>query len=120
MALILTPSVPPVLRAMFTVPNLALENAMATRVFRAVRLGAIRNPTPTSTGLGYSSTPRARSNDAQQAPPSEYPLSPRIKPQASNHRVNITITQQTEVDREERSFTKPGTLDDDQFGGESV
>ncbi|EIM79593.1 uncharacterized protein STEHIDRAFT_19373, partial [Stereum hirsutum FP-91666 SS1] len=38
MALILTPSVPPVLRAMFTVPNLALENAMATRVFRAVRL----------------------------------------------------------------------------------
>ncbi|TDL21970.1 hypothetical protein BD410DRAFT_789054 [Rickenella mellea] len=43
MAMILSPSVPPVLRAILTVPNLALENAMACRVFRDVRFGLIRN-----------------------------------------------------------------------------
>ncbi|KAH8105157.1 hypothetical protein BXZ70DRAFT_998341 [Cristinia sonorae] len=34
MSLILTPSVPPILRAMFAIPNVALQNAMACRVYR--------------------------------------------------------------------------------------
>ena len=44
---IVTPSMlllstgPPVIHAMFTVPNLALENAMACRVFRKLKLGLI-------------------------------------------------------------------------------
>ena len=34
--------VPPVYQGMFTVPNVALESAMACRVFRGVRLGLIK------------------------------------------------------------------------------
>ncbi|CAL1702480.1 unnamed protein product [Somion occarium] len=41
MVVILTPSVPPVLRAMFAIPNVALQNAMACRVFRLIKLGMI-------------------------------------------------------------------------------
>ena len=41
MAMILTPSIPPVFRAMFTVPNIAIENAMACKVFRDIKLGII-------------------------------------------------------------------------------
>ncbi|EPQ51305.1 hypothetical protein GLOTRDRAFT_49043 [Gloeophyllum trabeum ATCC 11539] len=39
--MVLTPSVPAVYHAMFTVPNLALENAMAGRVFRQLKLGML-------------------------------------------------------------------------------
>jgi len=39
MALILTPSTSPLIRAMFPVPSKALENAMACRVFRDIKLG---------------------------------------------------------------------------------
>ena len=42
MVLILVPSVPPVLRAMFSIPNVALQNAMACRVFRQIKLGLLR------------------------------------------------------------------------------
>ncbi|TFK50407.1 hypothetical protein OE88DRAFT_1660773 [Heliocybe sulcata] len=42
--MILTPSVPAVFHAMFTVPNVALENAMACRVFRELKLGLLRGP----------------------------------------------------------------------------
>lgn len=38
---ILAPSFPPILHAMFTVPNIALTNAMACRVYRQVRLGLL-------------------------------------------------------------------------------
>ncbi|KAJ7434706.1 hypothetical protein FB451DRAFT_1063145 [Mycena latifolia] len=41
MVMLLDPSLPPVLHAMFAIPNVALENAMACRVFRALRLGFI-------------------------------------------------------------------------------
>jgi len=43
MALILSPSVPTVLRAMFTNPASALEAAMACRVYREIKLGIIEN-----------------------------------------------------------------------------
>ncbi|TCD66862.1 hypothetical protein EIP91_000816 [Steccherinum ochraceum] len=39
---ILTPSVPPVLRAMFSIPNVALQNVMACRVYRQLKIGLIR------------------------------------------------------------------------------
>ncbi|KAI0077951.1 hypothetical protein K474DRAFT_1570555, partial [Panus rudis PR-1116 ss-1] len=41
MVVILTPSVPPVFRAMFSIPNVALQNAMACRVYRLIKLGLI-------------------------------------------------------------------------------
>ncbi|KAL4245410.1 hypothetical protein ABKN59_009509 [Abortiporus biennis] len=42
MAVILAPSVPPVIAAMFSIPNVALQNAMACRVYRQLKLGLIR------------------------------------------------------------------------------
>ena len=45
MVVILTPSVPPIIRAMFTVPNVALQNTMACRVYRLLKLGVIRDDT---------------------------------------------------------------------------
>lgn len=95
---------------------------MATRVFRAVRFGAIRNTTPSTTGIQFSvPNPRVRSNEVQRSA-GEYSLSPRINHPKSDHRLNITITQQTEVDREEQSITKPVTLDEDRdnYGEGSV
>ncbi|KAJ7657757.1 hypothetical protein DFH06DRAFT_453890 [Mycena polygramma] len=41
MVMVLDQSMPPVFHAMFAIPNIALENAMACRVFRALRLGYI-------------------------------------------------------------------------------
>lgn len=41
MIMILTPSVPPVYHAMFTIPNVAIENAMACKVFRDIKFGLI-------------------------------------------------------------------------------
>ncbi|KAI0072256.1 hypothetical protein K474DRAFT_1605455 [Panus rudis PR-1116 ss-1] len=43
MAVILAPSVPPVFRAMFAIPNFTLQNAMATRVFRMLKLGLLKD-----------------------------------------------------------------------------
>lgn len=44
---ILTTSVPPVVRAMFSIPNIALQNAMACRVYRQLKVGLIRDqPSP--------------------------------------------------------------------------
>lgn len=44
MALLLAPSVPPVIRDMFPVLNMALENSMACRVFRNIKLGNHGSP----------------------------------------------------------------------------
>lgn len=46
--MVLTPSVPPFYRAVFTIPNIALENAMACRVFRQLKLGIIAGGDSTS------------------------------------------------------------------------
>lgn len=43
MVVILTPSVPPIIHAMFTVPNVALQNVMACRVYRLLKLGLIND-----------------------------------------------------------------------------
>jgi hypothetical protein len=53
MSMILLKTGPAVIHAMFTIPNVALENAMATRVFRAVALGVIKD-VPMGTGQSVS------------------------------------------------------------------
>jgi hypothetical protein len=51
MTMILTPSVPPILRAMFSIPNIAITNAMACRVYRNIRFGRMQDkPTIPSSG----------------------------------------------------------------------
>ncbi|KAH8082421.1 hypothetical protein BXZ70DRAFT_959054 [Cristinia sonorae] len=47
---ILTASVPPVVRAMFSIPNIALQNVMACRVYRQLKIGIIREQ-PTAAAL---------------------------------------------------------------------
>ena len=56
--MLLIPNIPTTYHSMFSVPNLALENAMACRVYRAVKLGLIKNPESTQYGntIGYPST----------------------------------------------------------------
>ncbi|CAL1708186.1 unnamed protein product [Somion occarium] len=58
--LLSTPAIPPAYRAMATVPNLALQNAMACRVFRLLKLGVIPDP---------SSFPEVISQSVRFAPP---------------------------------------------------
>jgi hypothetical protein len=55
MALLLTPAkLSPVVHAMFSVPNLALENAMACRVFRKLKLGLMHEGIVHSSTSGHS------------------------------------------------------------------
>ncbi|KIM78349.1 hypothetical protein PILCRDRAFT_75720, partial [Piloderma croceum F 1598] len=48
--MILIPNLPTIYHSMFSVPNLALKNAMACRVYRAVILGFIKDPESTHHG----------------------------------------------------------------------
>ncbi|KAI0072615.1 hypothetical protein K474DRAFT_1678508 [Panus rudis PR-1116 ss-1] len=57
MAVILAPSVPPVFRAMFAIPNFSLQNAMACRVYRLLKLGLL-NDRPS--GFTHSSSQPSR------------------------------------------------------------
>ncbi|KAL5530968.1 hypothetical protein ACEPAG_3844 [Sanghuangporus baumii] len=57
MAMILAPSVPPVYRAMFTIPSVAVENCMACKVYRDVRLGVTQ-----SVAIQHSSRSAVSSN----------------------------------------------------------
>lgn len=58
---------PPLLRAMFTVPNVALTNAMACRVFRQLKLGLIvENNISGVSGLSQKAGP------IQLLPPSQF------------------------------------------------
>ena len=49
--MLLVPDFPAVYHTMLSVPNLALENAMACRVYRAVKLGFITNSQSTLYGI---------------------------------------------------------------------
>lgn len=66
MVLKVIPSVPPIYRAMFSSPNLALENSMACRVYRNIKFGISRDPpipslNPPHNSNSNSNTGRSRS-----------------------------------------------------------
>lgn len=61
MVMILAPSVPPVYRAMFTIPSVAIENCMACKVYRDVKFGVIH--AYGSTTLQQSSRSAVSSNN---------------------------------------------------------
>ena len=77
---------------MFSVPNLALENAMACRVYRAVKLGVIKNHQSANYGITvtYPSAPEASSHELAFKQPTL----------DESHNVNIVvdITQMTDTD----------------------
>jgi hypothetical protein len=82
--LILTP-IPPVFHAMFCIPNLALENAMACRVFRAVRLGKIDD------SVVFHST-----NQFRAATPDGYAIEADDVENARHSHLSIQIVKATE------------------------
>jgi len=55
-ALSLSPNIPPAYHAMLSIPNLALENSMACRVFRAVKLGFIKDHESSRLGVSLRSS----------------------------------------------------------------
>jgi len=61
-ATLLAPNIPPVYHPILFLPNIVLENAMACRVYRAVKLGFIKNPQNTSF---FGSTIRSHSTPGE-------------------------------------------------------
>ncbi|KAL6298479.1 hypothetical protein BKA93DRAFT_744034 [Sparassis latifolia] len=108
MAMILSPSVSPVFHAMFTIPNVALENAMATRVFRAIHLGLISPHDGSSLESGgHSHMPTLMNRGSRSLLPigrmpvhDVYPLEPRVFDRGRNH-IEIRKTVETHNDSED-------------------
>jgi len=91
-AMVLSPGVPPVYRAMLSVPNIALENAMACRVFRAVKLGLIKDVRTTS--YFGTTTPSSR---LQFAPDQDIALKQSTFDSTRNTQVNVKISKATDI-----------------------
>lgn len=78
-AVIFSPSVPPVIKATIPIPNIALQNVMACRVYRQLKLGLI-SETSTTTLVSASSSSRS-------TPPASAQLQKRKI--ASNHPIQF-------------------------------
>ena len=55
-AMLVSPDIPPIFHSILSVPNLALENAMACRVFRAVKLGFVKDYESSHVGISLGSS----------------------------------------------------------------
>ncbi|KAJ3551972.1 hypothetical protein NM688_g4405 [Phlebia brevispora] len=98
---------PPLLRAMFTVPNVALTNAMACRVFRQLKLGLlVENHISGVSGLSQKSLP------IQLLPPSQFSRGTTRADSSAGHSdkthvaVEIRTDMETETYREQDSQWK--------------
>jgi len=111
-AMVLAPGVPAVYHAMFTIPNIALENSMACRVFRAVKLGLIKDPNATTTFGTTIGTGRGRYDTGP-----EFAMKQRAYEDSRNMSVNVEITRTMDVaeDTEDGyiSHKSPALVDDD-------
>ncbi|EJC99638.1 uncharacterized protein FOMMEDRAFT_93095 [Fomitiporia mediterranea MF3/22] len=79
MVMILTPSVKPIYRAMFTIPNVTIENCMACKVFRDIKFGVIE---PSGSSLFQSSITRNGVLNSK--------LSTRIRQHNGPQRINVS------------------------------
>ncbi|KAH8103809.1 hypothetical protein BXZ70DRAFT_1051449 [Cristinia sonorae] len=104
LALILSPPVPPVIRAMFTIPDIALQNAMTCRVHRLLKLGLLRedgdSTVPSRTPPGMTSSQRFNNSTMRSGALDAMELSAR--PQKP-------VVVNVEVDRE-RDFDRDGSM----------
>ncbi|KAG2339482.1 hypothetical protein BDR05DRAFT_616870 [Suillus weaverae] len=91
MVMILVPTAPPVYHAFLLLPNIALENSMACRVFRAIHLGTIGFPPTTSRGLLSSASVRIPSR-IQYEDRSRHPIRPQLYGDLHSTPLNITVT----------------------------
>jgi hypothetical protein len=107
--MLIAPSVPAVYHSMFSVPNLALENAMACRVYRAVKLGFIKNLQGTNYGISL------RSSSARDDSGHEFALKPSTFDGSRNIQVNVDITQTTDskIHDEHVSGKMPSLIEED-------
>ena len=88
--MLMSPSVPVLYRPVLSIPNLALENAMASRVYRAVKLGLIKNFHSTQFGISTRSS-GARDNTGNEITFKNRPLSG-----PTNLQVNVDIATTTD------------------------
>jgi hypothetical protein len=104
--------VPAVYHAMLTAPNIALESAMACRVFRGVKLGVINgDSTAKGTILGSSQASRP----AALAPASEYALDARGLKNSLVGPIAIPIKT---TDSNDTAGTKADQVDGKQWGND--
>jgi hypothetical protein len=89
--MLIAPEVPAVYHSMLSVPNLALANAMACRVFRAVKLGFIKNHQSTHDGVA------ARSSSAPDGSGNELAFKRPTLHESRNLQVNVDITRTTDM-----------------------
>jgi hypothetical protein len=101
--MILIPNIPIIYHSMFSIPNLALENAMACRVYRAVKLGFIRNPESTQYGhtVGFPS--------ALKEPDHELAFKQPTLDESRSMHVIVNITQTTDIDADDDHVSGVGT-----------
>jgi hypothetical protein len=87
--------VPPVYRATFTVPNIALESVMACRVFRGIKLGFIQE-NDRATSLAKSV--RANQRQFLASTPTEYALD--FKRSRHIDPITVKVTEEVENDND--------------------
>jgi hypothetical protein len=93
---------------MFSVPNIALENSMACRVFRAVKLGFIKD---VHNSLSYPST--LPSSRLRFGPDHDIALKQSTFDSKRDAQVNLEITKTTEIAQypeDDYSYGKPALL----------
>lgn len=119
MVMILDPSAPPVYHAFLSLPNIALENSMACRVFRAIHLGTIRFPSSTSRSLSTSGSLAVRVPSGMIRYEDRFPHP--IRPQMYNdlHSTPLDITVTTEYSSLEDT-SKKHTYTIDQGANDAV
>jgi hypothetical protein len=104
--MLIAPDIPAVYHSMLSVPSLALANAMACRVFRAVKLGFIKSFQSThysSRNTGRSSAPDAAGNDFAFKRPTLH--------EARNLQVNVAISTTTDIKLHDDNMSgKPTSL----------
>ena len=104
--MLIAPGIPAVYHSMLSLPDLALANAMACRVFRAVKLGFIKSFQSThynSRNTGRSSAPDATGNEFTFKRPTLH--------EARNLQVNVAISTTTDIKLHDDNMSgKPTSL----------
>ena len=90
--MLISPGVPVLYRPILSIPNLALENAMACRVYRAVKLGLIKDFPSTHFGI---STP---SSGARDNSGNDFTLKNRNLNGSTSLQINVDIATTTTAD----------------------
>ena len=103
-ALLLSPSVPSVYQGILSVPNIALENAMACRVYRAVKLGVIKNPQYTV----FELSARSHNTDEWNR---EFTFKQPTLDRSPNVQINVDVMRTTDVESIQRENSKSDAYD---------